>query len=67
LALYAEGKKFSLIACPIVDNGIDIIYFDSVAESSDYVFGFEGLVIITNNKKRTLYHKGNILAATTRD
>jgi hypothetical protein len=53
-----DGKLLKLVACPKTnDNSCDIIIF-SEKMTSGYTTNFQGLVLFSTEKTRTLYHKG---------
>lgn len=62
LLIHKENKLINTIALPPITNGIDIINIFKDEISINYEHNFDGLVIITNNNKRSLYHKGILIA-----
>jgi len=59
------NRIITMIACPPISNGCDIISFDNkICEGYTYDFG--GLILITSPEKRELYHKGILLAEAKR-
>jgi len=60
-----EGKIHNYIACPPIENGCDIINFDGKLYPH-YTYDFDGLILITTEHKREIYHKGILIAETLR-
>ncbi len=59
-----NGKPVTYIACPPIKNGCDIINFED--KLKDYTYDFNGLIIITTEEKREIYHRGFLIAQTKR-
>jgi hypothetical protein len=60
-----KDGKVTYIACPPIENGCDIINFNDKINDC-YTFNFDGLILLTTKEKRTLYHKGLLIAETYR-
>ncbi len=60
-----DGKIINTIVCPPTEKGCDIIDF-SENRNRGYIYDFDGLVIITSNSKREIYHKGDLIATTNK-
>lgn len=52
----------SIITLPPCNNGCDLIPMGKL--ENNYVFDFEGLVVITNHGLRKVYHKGKFITQT---
>jgi len=55
-----DDKFINWIACPPIKNGCDLINFGAIINKG-YTYDYDGVVIITNEKERLLYHKGNLI------
>lgn len=60
-----DGKNVTMIACPPIESGCDIINFSDKLNEG-YTHNFKGLIIITTPSERKIYHKGKLLAETKR-
>lgn len=49
------------IVLPPNKNGCDIIPIHCVLDKTGYKFNFDGLIVVTTNFKRKVYHKGLLL------
>lgn len=58
-----NGKIITMMSCPPTENGCDVIDLFYQMNSS-YTYNFQGLVVMTVNRERTIYHKGSIIAKT---
>lgn len=63
LLVYKDERIWTMIACPSIENGCDIINFDSKI-CKGYTYNYDGLILITTNGNRKLYHKGILLTET---
>lgn len=67
IAIYDKetNRIITMVACPPIANGCDIISFGkNICEG--YCFNFKSLILITSPDKRELYHKGLLIAKTSR-
>ena len=55
-----DGKLVTTVCCPPIDKGCDIINFSDKL-SSGYTHNFDGLVVITNERTKSIYYKGDRL------
>jgi hypothetical protein len=60
------NRIISVIACPPISSGCDIIHFGDKKINEGYTYDFGGLIIITTPEKREIYHKGILIAETKR-
>lgn len=60
------NRIITMIACPPISNGCDIIRFDDEKICEGYYYNFGGLILITTPEKRELYHKGILIDETKR-
>ena len=61
-----EGKHVTMIACPPIDYGCDIINFSDKINDG-YTYNFKGLLVITTPSDRKIYHEGKLIAETIRN
>ena len=59
------NRIVTYIACPPISNGCDIIRWGDKINDG-YTYNFGGLIIITTEEKRQIYHKGFLIAETIR-
>lgn len=57
------NRIVNAIACPPIKNGCDIITFGDVLNEG-YIYNFGGLIVITTEGKRQIYHNGLLIAET---
>ena len=48
--------------CPALTNGCDVIPFGKM-ETTCYKYDFQGLVVLTENGKRRVFHKGKLVGS----
>lgn len=63
----ADNRIIKMIACPPIENGIDIITIDNNLLNKGYNYNFNGFIIITTKRTRKLYCEGKLLAKTNRN
>lgn len=61
ILIYKENKLINTIATPPSNNTIDIINLFDDKMVTNYEYNFNGLVIITSHKTKTIYHKGTLI------
>jgi hypothetical protein len=62
----SDGKIIKIIACPPIENGIDIIDMFDFNFTKGYNYNYNGLILISNKYSRKLYHKGELVAKINR-
>lgn len=65
ILIHKEGRLINAIACPPIKNGCDIISFGDKLDEG-YTYNFDGLILMSTEKKRKLYYKGYLIAKTKR-
>lgn len=65
LLLFYRGKQLiNMLVVPPIDKGCDI--FDVKFNTSRYKYNFDGLVVITSETERIVYHRGEIMCRKQR-
>jgi hypothetical protein len=65
ILIYKKGKLHNMVACPHCQEGCDIINFSDKINRG-YTFNFDGLILITTEKIRKIFYRGNLIAITKR-
>lgn len=60
-----NGKNINYFVYPPIKCGIDIVNYSN-KQIKNYIYDFDGLVIITTEKERKLYYKGELLDSIER-